>query len=142
MLNFIFWMLFVIAVAFFWYSKLSTRKLRVTPRGGAREIGMVYRSKPLFRGFMLIPGQNCCRSSQAIVGKVYSVEDRMRLPLPECDAKRCDCDRQVVRERRAQERRFVQERRADICFDLKAKERRIRFGRRSLDNSWSNLYLS
>lgn len=57
MFSFVFWVFFVIAVTFFWYFKLATRKLSGTLRGGAREIEMVYRPKLLFRGFILSSAQ-------------------------------------------------------------------------------------
>lgn len=62
-----------------------------------------------FHAVSVTPGQNCCRTVQALSGKRFLSSEAPMTPLPGCDAASCNCfythheDRRMTKERRVQD---------------------------------------
>lgn len=97
-------------------------------------------TKSKFRGFVIEPGSDCCQASLKLQRVTFSYRNRFSLPLPSCDKMVCTCKRAAVTERRKHHRRSSHDRRSQLRFDMDSEERRIRRGRRELDNIWSGGY--
>jgi hypothetical protein len=97
--------------------------------------------KPVFRGFIIEPGSDCCQASKELQTITFSYRDRISLPLPGCEKKTCVCRKHTVKERRHHERRSRLDRRSELRFSTGAVDRRIKKGRRQQDNLWSGGYV-
>ena len=99
-------------------------------------------AEPQFRGFIIEPGEDCCQASVELNRITFSCRDNISLPLPGCNKEVCTCERKLIRERRAWNRRNEPDRRTEIRFRITEEpvDRRMGKGRRQQDRIWSGGY--